>query len=60
VATHSVSQPQSQIDTNAQTRCAVTNPGKNESRDHSGKKGNSRQVSGTSDASKTQSGLIRS
>ena len=31
-----------------------------ESRKHIGKKGNSRQVSGTSDASKTQSGLIRS
>src|SRR4029077_7058893 len=30
-----------------------------ESRDHSGKGGNSRQVSGTSDASKTQSRLIR-
>jgi hypothetical protein len=31
-----------------------------ESSDHSGKEGNSRQVSGTSDASKTQSGLTRS
>jgi hypothetical protein len=31
-----------------------------ESPDHTGKEGNSRQVSGTSDASKTQLGLIRS
>ena len=31
-----------------------------EPRDHTGKKGDSRQVSGTSDASKTQLGLIRS
>jgi len=31
-----------------------------ESRDHTGKEGNSKQVSGTSDASKTQLRLIRS